>query len=156
MFTYDILLTLPVEIEKIWNQRFSGLTILWALVSTPVDFAQSSINVCSESVVVLRCLMGDANWCVLLLCCRRELELFQVVWIPAGVSQYVLIIGYFHCELTYNITACLGVSRTRESYAFADHLTSCNHFYLFIGLTAAIQRVIVGSKKAIIHTLFFR
>ena len=33
MMAYDIILTFSIEIEKIWKQRFSGLTILWLLVS---------------------------------------------------------------------------------------------------------------------------
>ncbi|PAV19374.1 transmembrane [Pyrrhoderma noxium] len=31
MMFYDIWLTFPVEVEKIWKQRFSGLTVLWVL-----------------------------------------------------------------------------------------------------------------------------
>ncbi|TCD67180.1 hypothetical protein EIP91_000406 [Steccherinum ochraceum] len=29
MMTYDILLTFPTELEKIWKQRYSGVTVLW-------------------------------------------------------------------------------------------------------------------------------
>jgi len=29
MFVYDIFLTFPLEIEKIWTKKFNGLTILW-------------------------------------------------------------------------------------------------------------------------------
>lgn len=31
MMVYDIFLTFPIEVEKIWKQRFSGLTLLWVL-----------------------------------------------------------------------------------------------------------------------------
>ena len=37
MMFYDIWLTFPVEVEKIWKQRFSGLTVLWVLVNR-IDF----------------------------------------------------------------------------------------------------------------------
>lgn len=30
--TYDIFLTLSVEVEKIWRQKYTGTTVLWVLV----------------------------------------------------------------------------------------------------------------------------
>lgn len=34
MFVYDIVLTFPMEVKKIWARKFTGLTVLWFLVST--------------------------------------------------------------------------------------------------------------------------
>lgn len=36
MMVYDIILTLPVEVEKIWTKKFTGVTVLWFLVSAPI------------------------------------------------------------------------------------------------------------------------
>ena len=33
MLFYDIVITFPDEVEKIWKQRFTGATVLWFLVS---------------------------------------------------------------------------------------------------------------------------
>lgn len=32
MLTYDIILTFPLELEKIWKQKTSGVTVLWFFV----------------------------------------------------------------------------------------------------------------------------
>lgn len=33
MIVYDIVITFGLEVEKIWKQRFSGVTVLWVIVS---------------------------------------------------------------------------------------------------------------------------
>ena len=34
MLTYDTILTLPLEVEKIWSRKYTVVTVLWFLVST--------------------------------------------------------------------------------------------------------------------------
>ena len=36
MMTYDIILTFPLEVEKIWTKKFTGVTVLWFLVRSPM------------------------------------------------------------------------------------------------------------------------
>ena len=43
MMFYDILLTLDREVEKIWKKKFSGLTVLWFLVSINIPSSLSII-----------------------------------------------------------------------------------------------------------------
>ena len=42
MFVYDIILTFPQEVEKIWRRKFTGLTVLWFMVS---NFAVATLLV---------------------------------------------------------------------------------------------------------------
>lgn len=54
MFTYDIALTLDLEVEKIWKRRFSVMTVLWFLARSSIVIYKTSSNVHSESLVGIR------------------------------------------------------------------------------------------------------
>ena len=55
MLTYDIFLTFPLELEKIWKQKTSGVTILWFFVrrSFYVFWRSWGEQYLSESLVLL-------------------------------------------------------------------------------------------------------
>lgn len=44
MMIYDIFLTLPTEVEKIWKQRLTGLTLLWVMVCDFAYRAQAALR----------------------------------------------------------------------------------------------------------------
>lgn len=52
MFTYDIVLTLGMEIEKVWQQRISAMTVLWFLVCMYSIIRELNTDLCLESLVV--------------------------------------------------------------------------------------------------------
>lgn len=48
MFVYDIFLTFPLEVEKVWKRRITGLTVLWFLVCSLLEILPFCYNVNSS------------------------------------------------------------------------------------------------------------
>lgn len=58
LLSYDTLLTISFEVEKIWKRKYTGLTILWFLVSTSLRSLPQDQNVntlLEESMVYNSC-----------------------------------------------------------------------------------------------------
>ena len=57
MFVYDIFLTFPLEVEKVWKRRITGLTVLWFLVCSLLEiFCEVAIEkfVCAQAAGAAR------------------------------------------------------------------------------------------------------
>ncbi|KAH8111800.1 hypothetical protein DFH11DRAFT_1546390 [Phellopilus nigrolimitatus] len=137
MVAYDIILTFPLEVEKIWKQKFSGLTILWFLNRWVYFFAsivtmigEGALDYCNNYyqfpglvATCQRLIVGIVELSVKL---HSILSFGQPVLLPAGLTGCVLsvaadnatkFIGFWITELiTDAVVLILTVYRSYTVY----------------------------------------
>ena len=89
MFVYDIILTFPQEVEKIWRRKFTGLTVLWFMVSNFAvatllvlinNFARIGGYIYSQSLLYM---MVRTQWFMV----PAFFQLYQVILTRAGLRR---------------------------------------------------------------------
>ena len=151
MMAYDIILTFSIEIEKIWKQRFSGLTILWLLVSfirhillIVLIFLAESMGVSSRSHYngyryYTLWSSWDINW-------YHVPEFLDPNWGPEVSIKHL----YANSWLTMGFTSFFSSCRCNTTSSFDTWTQSCHRCsktYKYPGFLDMGQRLVVGGTS---------